>query len=58
MRNIFTHQLSLDSVLIEDIQLNPSSRDPFIAFLYGIKLILTNHAASKQLSALLKTHNP
>ncbi|MCY4171487.1 MAG: hypothetical protein OXE59_01010 [Bacteroidetes bacterium] len=32
MRNIITHQLSLNSVLIEDIQLNPRSHDPLIAF--------------------------
>jgi len=58
MRQIFNHQLSLDHVPIEDIQLDLNSRDPFVAFLFGIQSILTNNAACKKLTALLKTHNP
>jgi len=58
MRQIFTHQLSLDHVPIEDIQLDLNSRDPLVAFLFGIQSILTNNAACKKLTTLLKTHNP
>ena len=58
MRQIFTHQISLDHVPIEDIQLDVNSRDPLVAFLFGIQSILTNNAACKKLTALLKTHNP
>jgi len=58
MRQLFTHQLSLDHVPIEDIQLDLNSHDLFVAFLFGIQSILTNNAACKKLRELLKTHNP
>ena len=58
IRQLFTPQLSLDHVPIEDIQLDVNRRDPLAAFLFGIQMILTNNTASKKLAALLKTHNP
>lgn len=56
MRTSINLQLSIDTVLIKDIELDLQSRSPVVAFLYGLKHLLMNERAVYELKRLLDTY--
>ncbi|MCY4170134.1 MAG: hypothetical protein OXF08_00870 [Bacteroidetes bacterium] len=50
-------QLSIDTILIKDIELDLKSRSPIVAFLYGLRQLLMNESAVYELKLLLDKYN-
>ena len=54
MRTVFKSQLSLNQIPIQEIELDPKSRDDIIKYLYGLQCIYLNAQTQEKLFSLLR----
>ncbi len=58
MRKVYDNQLSIDTIPMENIKLDPRGRQAAEGFLYGIREIFLDDQTRVKLMALLESYQP